>query len=215
MCKTKTASHWRTHTARTYVSWGSVPVSVLVELPGSHGIHLDEGDAPAAPLPLRLVDGEEGLKEQIHDTLGDRLGIGGQTGQQVVHAAHVPELEGERQTASGSYEQERREMQVSFHSERTTVASSIKQKQTHHTPYLGRSYCLDLEQHVKESDADFLRGVVEAVLERGQEFLQQWVAEAVVQDDGQTLGEASHKPQAIQYPVYCQQHQLCNNKSKE
>lgn len=46
-------------------------VGELVELPGSHGVHLDEGDAAAAPLPLRLVDGEEGLEEQVHDALGN------------------------------------------------------------------------------------------------------------------------------------------------
>lgn len=69
-------------------------VGVLVELPGSHGVHLNEGDAPTAPLPLRLVDGEEGLEEQIDDALGNRMGVDSQTSQQVVHVAHVPKLEG-------------------------------------------------------------------------------------------------------------------------
>lgn len=68
-------------------------VGVLVELPRSHGVHLDEGDAPTAPLPLRLVDREEGLEEQIDNALGNRMGINSQAGQQVVHVAHVPKLE--------------------------------------------------------------------------------------------------------------------------
>lgn len=36
----------------TNVGGGSVSVGKLVELPGSHGVHLDERDAAAAPLPL-------------------------------------------------------------------------------------------------------------------------------------------------------------------
>lgn len=68
-------------------------VCKLVELPGRHGVHLDEGDAPAAPLFLRFVDGEEGLKEQVHNPFGHRLRIYSQAGHQVVHAAHVPELD--------------------------------------------------------------------------------------------------------------------------
>lgn len=68
-------------------------VGILVELPRSHGVHLDERDATTAPLPLRLVDGEEGLEEQIDNALGDRMGIDGQSSQQVVHVAHVPELQ--------------------------------------------------------------------------------------------------------------------------
>lgn len=69
-------------------------VDVQVELPGSHGVHLDEGDAAAAPLRLRLVDGEEGPQEQVGDALADALGVGGQAGQQVLHRAHVPKLAG-------------------------------------------------------------------------------------------------------------------------
>ncbi len=84
--------------ALTYVSGRCVFVSKLVELPGSHGVHLDEGDAATAPLPLRFVDGEEGLEEQIDDAFGDRMGIDGQAGQQVVHAAHVPKLCGTHET---------------------------------------------------------------------------------------------------------------------
>lgn len=68
-------------------------VGKLVEPPGSHGVHLEERDAAAAPLPLRLVDGEEGLEEQVHDAPGDGLRVDGQAGQQVVHVAHVPKLE--------------------------------------------------------------------------------------------------------------------------
>lgn len=55
----------------TYVSGCCVFVNVLVELPGSHGVHLDESDAPAAPLLLRLIDREEGLEEQTDDPLAD------------------------------------------------------------------------------------------------------------------------------------------------
>lgn len=77
----------------TYVSGGRVFVGVQVELPGGHGVHLDEGDAPTAPLPLRLVDREEGLEEQIDDAPGNRRGIDSQAGQQVVHVAHVPKLQ--------------------------------------------------------------------------------------------------------------------------
>lgn len=88
------------HTALTYVSGGCVFVGMLVELPGSHGVHLDEGDASTAPLPLRLVDGEEGLEEQIDNALGNRMGINSQTGQQVVHVAHVPKLESGTQEAT-------------------------------------------------------------------------------------------------------------------
>lgn len=79
--------------ALTYISGGCVLVSILVELPRSHGVHLDERDATTAPLPLRLVDGEEGLEEQIDNALGDRMGIDGQSSQQVVHVAHVPKLQ--------------------------------------------------------------------------------------------------------------------------
>lgn len=68
-------------------------MGMLVELPGSHGVHLDEGDAPTAPLALGIVDGEEGLVEQIDNALGNRMGIDSQTGQQVVHVAHIPKLE--------------------------------------------------------------------------------------------------------------------------
>lgn len=81
------------HTALTNVGGRCVFVGMQVELPGSHGVHLDEGDAPTAPLPLRLVDGEKGLEEQIDNAFGNRMGIDSQTGQQVVHVAHVPELE--------------------------------------------------------------------------------------------------------------------------
>lgn len=75
-------------------------VDVQVELPGSHGVHLDEGDAAAAPLRLRLVDGEEGPEEQVGDALADALGVDGQAGQQVLHRAHVPELAGKERTMS-------------------------------------------------------------------------------------------------------------------
>lgn len=56
--------------------------------------------------------------------------------------------------------------------------------------YLGSTYCLDLDKHVKESCADFFRVIMKAVLESGQEFFQEWMAESVVQDDSQTLGKA-------------------------
>lgn len=46
-----------------------MPVNVLVELPGSHGVHLDQSDAPAAPLFLRLIDREERLEEQLDNPL--------------------------------------------------------------------------------------------------------------------------------------------------
>lgn len=77
----------------TYVGWGCVHGCVLVELPGSHGVHLDEGDAATAPLPLSLVDREEGVEEEVDDALRDGLGVDGQTGQEVIHVAHVPELD--------------------------------------------------------------------------------------------------------------------------
>lgn len=72
-------------------------MGIQVELPGSHGVHLDEGDAPTAPLPLRIVDREEGFEEQIDDALGHRMGIDSQAGQQVVHAAHIPKLKSRKQ----------------------------------------------------------------------------------------------------------------------
>ena len=68
-------------------------VGKLVELPSGQGVHLDERDAAAAPLPLRFVDGEEGLEEQVHDAPGDGRRVQGQAGQQVVHVAHIPKLE--------------------------------------------------------------------------------------------------------------------------
>lgn len=68
-------------------------ISKLVEFPGSHGVHLDEGDAAVTPLLLRLVDREERLEQQVDDTLGNRVRVNGKAGQQVVHVAHVPELE--------------------------------------------------------------------------------------------------------------------------
>lgn len=71
----------------------------LVEPPGSHGVHLDERDAAAAPLALRLVDGEERLEEQVDDPFGDGLGVRGQAGEQVVHVAHVPKLERPRKAS--------------------------------------------------------------------------------------------------------------------
>lgn len=79
-------------TALTYVGWSCVSVGMLIELPGSHVIHLDEGDAAAAPLSLRLVHREEGLEEQVDNALTDWLRIDGQTSQQVVHVAHIPKL---------------------------------------------------------------------------------------------------------------------------
>lgn len=104
------------HTALTYLSWGCVFVSILIELPGSHWIHLDEGDAPTAPLLLWLVDREKGLKEQIDNTLGDWMGINSQAGQQVVRVAHVPELE------SGTQEEKIREKTISLlHMELTDI----------------------------------------------------------------------------------------------
>lgn len=72
-----------------------------------------------------------------------------------------------------------------------------------HIRYLGSTHCLDLDEHVQESYADFLRVVMKAVFESGQEFFQYWMAEAVVQDNSQTLGKTLHKPQVIRYPVYC------------
>lgn len=48
-------------------------ISKLVEFPGSHGVHLDEGDAAVTPLLLRLVDREERLEQQVDDTLGNRV----------------------------------------------------------------------------------------------------------------------------------------------
>lgn len=77
----------------TDVGGGGVSVGELVELPGSHGVHLDERDAAAAPLSLRLVDGEERLEEEVDDPFGDGLGVRGQAGEQVVHGAHIPKLE--------------------------------------------------------------------------------------------------------------------------
>lgn len=79
----------------TDVGGVQVEVDVQVELPGSHGVHLDEGDAAAGPLRLRLVEGEEGLQEQVGDALADALGVDGQAGQQVLDRAHVPKLAGE------------------------------------------------------------------------------------------------------------------------
>lgn len=68
-------------------------VGKLVKFPGSHGVHLDERDAARAPLLLRLVDGEEGFEEQVHDAPGDGLRVDSQAGHQVIHAAHIPKLE--------------------------------------------------------------------------------------------------------------------------
>lgn len=85
--------------ALTDISGGCVFVGILVELPRGRGVHLDERDATTAPLPLRLVDGEEGLEEQIDNALGDRMGIDGQSSQQVVHVAHVPKLQSGTQKA--------------------------------------------------------------------------------------------------------------------
>lgn len=55
--------------------------------------------------------------------------------------------------------------------------------------YLGGADRLHLDEHVQERRADLLRGVVKAVLERGEKLFQHGVAEGVVQDDGQTLKE--------------------------
>lgn len=67
--------------------------STLVEFPGGHGVHLNEGDAAVAPLLLGLIDREEGLEQEVDDTLGNRMRVNSQAGQQVVHAAHIPELD--------------------------------------------------------------------------------------------------------------------------
>lgn len=67
-------------------------VDVQVELPGSHRVHLDEGDAAATPLCLGLADWEEGPQEQVGDALADALGVSCQAGQQVLHSAHIPKL---------------------------------------------------------------------------------------------------------------------------
>lgn len=80
----------------TDVGGVQVEVDVQVEFPGSHGVHLDEGDAAAGPLRLRLIEGEEGLQEQVGDALADALGVDGQAGQQVLDRAHVPKLAGGR-----------------------------------------------------------------------------------------------------------------------
>lgn len=143
-------------------------VGELVELPGSHGVHLEEGDAAAAPLALRVVDGEEGLEEQVDDALGDRMGVDSQAGQQVVHVAHVPKL--------------RSGMLVICVADCTfavwiwiTLLRDAK-KETQRIWYLGSADGLDLDEHVQESHAHFLRLVVKAVLEGGQEFFQQRMA---------------------------------------
>lgn len=80
-------------TALTYVGGGCVYVGVLVELPGSHGVHLDEGDAATTPLLLRLVDREEGFEKEVDDALGDGLGVDSQASQQVIHVTHIPKLD--------------------------------------------------------------------------------------------------------------------------
>lgn len=77
----------------TDVGRGSVSVGKLVKLPGSHGVHLEERDAARAPLLLRLVDGEEGFEEQVHDAPGDGRRVDSQAGRQVIHVAHIPKLE--------------------------------------------------------------------------------------------------------------------------
>lgn len=82
-----------TYTELTYVRGGCVFVGILVELPGTHRVHLNEGDAPTAPLLLRLVDREEGLEEQIDNAVGDGLGVNSEASEQVVHVAHVPKLQ--------------------------------------------------------------------------------------------------------------------------
>lgn len=79
-------------TALTYVGGSRVFIGKLVELSGPHGVHLDEGDAATAPLLLRFVDREKGLKEQIDNAFGNGLGINGEAHQQVVHVAHIPKL---------------------------------------------------------------------------------------------------------------------------
>lgn len=56
--------------------------------------------------------------------------------------------------------------------------------------YLGSTHSLDLDEHVKESHTDFLRVVMKAVLDSGQEFFHQWMAKTVVKDDSQTLGKS-------------------------
>lgn len=53
------------HTALTYVSGGCVFVGMLVELPGSHGVHLDEGDASTAPLPLSVANATHRFKSAL------------------------------------------------------------------------------------------------------------------------------------------------------
>lgn len=77
----------------TYVSGTCVYVDVLVELSGGHRVHLDQGDAPPAPLCCGLVGGEEGLEEQVDDALRDTLCVHSEASEQVVRVAHVPKLE--------------------------------------------------------------------------------------------------------------------------
>lgn len=79
--------------ALTDVSGSCMLVGKLVELSGSHGVHLNEGDAPTAPLFLWLIDRQEGLEEQIGNSFADWLWVNSQASQQVVHVANVPELE--------------------------------------------------------------------------------------------------------------------------
>lgn len=51
----------------TYIGGGSKFVSVLIELPGCCWIHLDQSDTALTPHILGLVNGEEGVHQEVHD----------------------------------------------------------------------------------------------------------------------------------------------------
>ena len=59
----------------TYISAGRVLVGVLIELPGSCVVHLDQCDAALTPYLLGLVHRQERVEDEVHQASRHRPGI--------------------------------------------------------------------------------------------------------------------------------------------
>lgn len=64
-------------------------------------------------------------------------------------------------------------------------------------PHLGCTNCFNLDEQVEKRRANFLRVVVETVLDSGQQLFQQWMALWVVQDNIQALQEKKETQKSI------------------
>lgn len=78
---------------QTYVGAGGMLVGILVELPGSCTVHLDQCDTSLAPHLLWLVHRQKRIEDEAHQAPRHRPRVHFEANQNVLHGAYFPKLE--------------------------------------------------------------------------------------------------------------------------